>query len=206
MPTQSTFVALIPVKPPLIGKSRLSTLPDPQRIRLATAFARDTIAAVLSTPSVVEAMVVTDDFRFADIARRAGCSVIPDGVNGDLNASLVQAAHECVRRWPDLALVALCADLPALRPVDLDTALGSVPQSGSAFVEDAAGSGTTMYAARSLADFRPEFGTESASRHRTAGATAIDAPVPSLRQDVDEAGDLGQAMLLGVGDNTAAAI
>ncbi|KRF17822.1 hypothetical protein ASG90_05645 [Nocardioides sp. Soil797] len=206
MSSTAPFVALIPVKPPAVGKSRLATMPDAQRVRLATAFARDTIAAVLACDSVAEVMVVTDDFRFASLAQDAGCRVLPDGVHGDLNATLEQAAHECARRWPTYGLVALCADLPALRPEDLGSALADVPPTGAAFVADAAGTGTTMYAARALADFEPGFGSASAERHHDAGALLIGDDLASLRHDVDEAGDLGRAMVLGVGEHTAAAI
>lgn len=206
MSSMPPFTALVPVKPPAVGKSRLATMPDPQRVRLATAFARDTIAAALAAEAVAEVMVVTDDFRFAALAQEAGCSVLPDGVHGDLNATLEQAAHECARRWPDHGLVALCADLPALRAAELSAALADVPASGAAFVADAAGTGTTMYAARALADFSPGFGFASASRHREAGARQVGDDLASLRHDVDEAGDLGRAMVLGVGEHTTAAI
>ncbi|QIX26175.1 2-phospho-L-lactate guanylyltransferase [Nocardioides sp. JQ2195] len=206
MSSPSSFVALVPVKPPAVGKSRLGTMPDPDRIRLATAFALDTIAAALAAERVADVMVVTDDFRFASMAREAGCSVLPDGVNGDLNATLEQAAHECTRRWPAHGLVALCADLPALHPTELSAALADVPLEGAAFVADAAGTGTTMYAARSLRDFKPGFGLASAQRHRSDGARLIGEDLASLRHDVDEAGDLGRAMVLGVGVHTAAAI
>ncbi|KQY63789.1 2-phospho-L-lactate guanylyltransferase [Nocardioides sp. Root140] len=206
MSSQPSFVVLVPVKPPSIGKSRLSTMPDPQRISLATAFARDTISAARRASRVAEVMVVTDDHRFAALAVAEGCSVLPDGVHGDLNGTLVQAAHECARRWPAYGLAALCGDLPALRPDDLDEALAQVPADGPAFVTDALGTGTTMYAARSLGHFDPDFGGESARRHREADALPIDGELSSLRQDVDEAGDLGRAMVLGVGDHTNATL
>lgn len=201
-----SFVVLIPVKPPSVGKSRLSTMPAAQRVLLATAFARDTIAAAAAAPGVAEVMVVTDDHRFAAIAAEQGCSVIPDGVHGDLNGTLVQAAHECARRWPTYGLAALCADLPALLPQDLAEALAQVPAAGAAFVADEPGTGTTMYAARCLEDFGPGFGPGSAERHRSRGAAAVSGDLASLRRDVDEVADLSGAKVLGVGSHTAAAL
>jgi len=130
---------------------------------------------------------------------------VPDGVSGDLNGTLVQAGLEAARRWPSAGVAALCADLPALRSDDLEAALGNVPQMGAAFVADVAGTGTTMYAARSVTDFAPSFGSGSAGAHRAAGAVALEGDWPSLRQDVDEVGDLGRALVLGVGEHTRSA-
>ncbi|WP_426243978.1 2-phospho-L-lactate guanylyltransferase [Nocardioides sp. LHG3406-4] len=202
MPESPRFVVLVPVKTLALAKSRLTGLPDERRQDLAAAFAQDTIAAVLDTTLVERVMVLTDDFRFADKLASAGCTVIPDGASDDLNASLRQAAAEAHRRWPRLRPVALAADLPALKAVDLSQALAEVP-SGPAYVADHAGSGTTLYTA-SYAEFAPSFGNDSAAEHARAGATSIDGDLPTLRLDVDDVGDLGRALSLGVGIHTAA--
>ena len=197
-----SFVVIVPVKPPARGKSRLDALPADRRRDLAAAFARDTVAAVRRTPQVEAALVVTDDYRFATELRADGCDVIPDGVSDDLNATLRQAAAEAGRRWPHAIPVALCADLPCLSDDDLAAALVEVD--GPAFVRDAAGTGTTMYAAP-LALFEPAFGLDSAAAHRAAGAREITALAPTLRLDVDEPGDLERALELGVGVHTTEA-
>ena len=88
----ASFVVILPVKPPALGKSRLRGLPDAQRRDLAAAFARDTAAAARRTPGVVAVLAVTDDFSFAGELAEDGCEVIPDGVSQDLNATLRQAA------------------------------------------------------------------------------------------------------------------
>ncbi len=202
-----SHVVVVPVKPPARGKSRLSTLPHDERARLARAFALDTVAAALECDSVRAVLAVTDDHRFALELAAAGCDVVPDGVTGDLNETLVQAAHEVARRWPEAGIVALCGDLPALRASELDEALtaAALPGASSVYVADAVGTGTTLYAARRLDDFRPAFGPGSAARHDAGGARALTGAWPSLRQDVDEVGDLGRALVLGVGPHTAAA-
>ena len=201
-PPHLSFVVIVPVKPPARGKSRLDALPAGQRRRLAAAFARDTVAAARRTPQVRTVLVVTDDFRFAADLRADGCDVIPDGVSDDLNATLRQAAAEAGRRWPGAVPVALCADLPCLSSDDLAAALTEV--TGPAFVRDAAGTGTTMYAAPSTL-FDPAFGVNSAGLHLTRGAREIGVLVPTLRLDVDDPGDLHRALLLGVGTHTALA-
>ena len=200
------FAVLVPVKPPALGKSRLVGLPDEQRTALATAFARDTVTAALAAGRVAEVMVVTDDAAFAALAAADGCATLPDGVTGDLNASLVQAALEAGRRWPSYAVAAVCADLPALRAEDLDTALALVPADGTGFVADTRGDGTTTYAAGSASLFAPRFGPGSRDAHAAAGALEVSGDLASLRQDVDDVGDLGRAMVLGVGPHTADAM
>lgn len=195
---------LVPVKPPARGKSRLGGLPDEERRSLAAAFALDTVAAALATPGVDAVLAVTDDFRFAAELADAGCSVVPDGVSEDLNATLAQAAAEAGRRWRGTVPVALCADLPALRPEHLAGFLAAWDGRGPAFVPDALGSGTTAYAAP-LAAFDPRFGAGSRAAHLAAGAQELAGPWPGLRQDVDDAGDLGRALVLGVGPRTARA-
>jgi 2-phospho-L-lactate/phosphoenolpyruvate guanylyltransferase len=202
----SQFAVLVPVKPPAVGKSRLAGLDGgAARRRLAEAFAQDTVLACLRASSVAEVLVVTDDASFSHVLSALGCAAIPDGVSGDLNATLRQAAAEARRRWPDLVPVAVCADLPALRADDLDELLGRIGDRTPAFVPDAAGVGTTLYVARH-GEFDPHFGPGSRAAHLEAGARElVDAP-PSVRRDVDDPADLAQAVELGVGPSTAVAL
>ena len=204
--TGSTYVVLLPVKPPARGKSRLEV--DPGRRRaLAAAFALDTARACLAATRVTAVLAVTDDARFADDLRTAGCETIPDGVTGDLNESLRQAAAEAARRWPTGVPVAVCADLPALLPADLDDVLADVSVGGSAaaFVADHDGVGTTLYTAAYDA-FAPHFGQGSRRAHLDAGAREVTVPVASLRMDVDDRAALAAAMDLGVGAHTRLAL
>jgi 2-phospho-L-lactate guanylyltransferase len=201
----ATYVVLLPVKPPARGKSRLEV--DPGRRRaLAAAFALDTARACLAASRVVAVLAVTDDARFADDLRAVGCATIPDGVAGDLNESLRQAAAEAQRRWPDSRPVAVCADLPALRSDDLDDALDSADSVvGVSIVADQEGVGTTLYTAASAA-FEPRFGSGSRAAHLDHGATEISGQLPSLRRDVDTARDLDDASALGLGAHTRLAM
>lgn len=196
-----SYVVLLPVKPPRRAKSRLGDLP---REVLAAAFALDAASACLASDSVAEVLVVTDDAGFAQSLQAIGCTAIPDGVTGDLNQSLTLAASEAARRWADLVPVALCADLPCLRPAELDAALGQRP-GWPRFVADDKGTGTTLYTAP-LEEFVPEFGTDSAARHEAGGGWRIEGRLATLRHDVDDAADLAAAVRLGVGTHTAAAL
>jgi 2-phospho-L-lactate guanylyltransferase len=206
--TSVRFVAVVPVKPPALGKSRLVGLTDDRRRELAEAFALDTVAAAAATAGVEAVLVVTDDFRLAGAMRGLGAEVMPDGVSEDLNATLVQAAAEVVRRWPGAVPVALCADLPGLLPDELTVVLADataeVSAGRAAFVRDRTGTGTTMYAAAADA-FAPSFGPGSAAAHEWAGAVEVGSAATSVRADVDDRADLGAALVAGVGPHTTRA-
>jgi 2-phospho-L-lactate guanylyltransferase len=200
------YAVLVPVKPPAVGKSRLAGLGGgAARRRLAESFAQDTVLACLGAESVAQVLVVTDDAQFSQVLSALGCTAIPDGVSGDLNATLRQAAAEAGRRWPHLVPVAVCADLPALRAADLDEVLGALSTSRPSFVPDAAGVGTTLYVA-GPDDFDPHFGRESRAAHLDAGALELAGAPASVRRDVDDPDDLAQAVALGVGPSTALAL
>ncbi len=212
-PARPRCVVVVPVKPPAYGKSRLTRDPfqhlgEDERRDLAEAFALDTVQAAAATPGVEVVLVVTDDFRLAAAMRALGFEVMPDGASEDLNATLVQAAAEVVRRWPGAVPIALCADLPGLRPDELAPvladAVGLVAAGRTAFVRDRAGVGTTMYAAAGDT-FEPGFGPDSAARHLAAGAVEVGHDAPSVRADVDDLADLGAALVAGVGPHTSLA-
>ena len=196
------YVALVPVKPPALGKSRLVGLADDDRRAVAAAFALDTVAACLAATMIERVLVATDDAVFAGELTGLGAFAIPDGVAVDLNGTLRQSAAEAHRRWPELVPVALTADLPAVRAEDLDEALGAVEPGEAAYVADADGLGTTLYTA-AYDGFDPHFGPGSALAHDATGARPITAPLPRLRRDVDDLADLGDALALGVGPRTA---
>lgn len=201
----ASYVVLLPVKPPARGKSRLEV--DPVRRRsLAAAFALDTARACLAANGVKAVLAVTDDARFADDLRAAGCATIPDGVADDLNESLRLAAAEARRRWPETRPVAVCADLPSLQPADLDAALSDAQaMTPPSFVADGDGVGTTMYTA-TFENFAPRFGPGSREAHLDAGALEIEGELRTLRRDVDDSNGLAGAVELGLGAHTRLAL
>lgn len=200
------FGVLVPVKPPAVAKSRLAALGDDVRRALASAFAADTVSAVLACDRVERVLTVTDDHELAAELAALGSEVLPDAVADDLNGSLEQAAAELLRRRPGLRLAAVCADLPALRPEELDAALAVAPADRMCFLADQERRGTTLVAAPGIATFRPRFGHGSRAEHLASAAELDLDAVPTLRRDVDTPEDLREAVELGVGRHTRDAL
>lgn len=199
-----SFAVLLPVKSPGSGKSRLSALPDADRRRLAAAFAADAVSVCTTTAGIALVVVISDDEAFA--ASLAGDGVVACADPGaGLNAALRHGAAMAHDLAPGLRPVALLADVPALTAADLAAALDHAHTAGPCFVEDADGTGTTLYTATYDA-FDPRFGAGSAAAHRAAGAAPIDGPLTTLRRDVDDLAGLAAAVALGVGAATSAAL
>jgi len=197
------FGVIVPVKPPAFAKSRLGRLGDDVRRSLAVAFAADTVDAALRADLVDVVLAVTDDHRLAADLRSMGAEVMPDGAVDDLNSSLAQGAAELARRCPGRRPTALCADLPALRPAELDLALAAA-EGELAFVADTDQRGTTLLTARDVTVFRPAFGRDSREAHRAIGALEIEiAGIDTVRRDVDTPEDLAAALRMGIGPRTS---
>ena len=180
-------------------------LAGPHRPALALAMAADTVAAALACREVARVLAVTDDPEAARVLAGLGALVTSDEPGEGLNPALRHGAAIAAARWPGAGIAALAADLPALRPAELGVGLRAAARWEHAFVPDASGSGTTLYAARPGAEFRPRFGPGSAQQHRATGAAELSLPgLASLRRDVDQPRDLRAAAALGVGPRTAA--
>jgi 2-phospho-L-lactate/phosphoenolpyruvate guanylyltransferase len=200
-----TWAVVVPVKLLAWAKSRIASLAGPRRPELALAMAFDTVSAVVAAPGVGQVIVVTDDPVAAGELSAAGATIVPDEPRDGLNAALVYGAAAADRRWPASGTAALSADLPALRPEEIGTALRAAAAWPEAFVPDLQGSGTTLYTAAPGAAFRPRFGEGSRRRHADGGAAELLLPgIAGLRRDVDTPEDLRAAERLGLGPRTSA--
>jgi 2-phospho-L-lactate/phosphoenolpyruvate guanylyltransferase len=198
-----TWSLVIPVKVLARAKSRLTGLPAADRAKLALAMAVDTVSAALATAPVSTLLVVTDDPVVGAEVAQLGAIVLPDEPAAGLNAALVFGARHAREQWPGQGVAGLAADLPALRSAELAVALTAVTAAGRAFVPDAEGTGTTLYAAAPGNRFEPLFGVRSRARHLGAGLAELDLPeMRGLRRDVDTAAELWLAAELGLGPRT----
>ncbi|MEV0593969.1 2-phospho-L-lactate guanylyltransferase [Nonomuraea cavernae] len=197
---------VIPVKTLVAAKTRLAAATGPHRVRLAVAVACDTVSAALACPLVARVIVVTADPAAAGPLSALGAEVVADPDQG-LNTALRTGAAHAVRVAPGDPVGALQADLPALRPAELATALTAAAEFDQAFVPDALDVGTTFYGVRAGLPFTPRFGGESRARHLASGAKELCVEgIESVRRDVDTPDDLRAAMALGLGGHTAAVV
>lgn len=193
--------AVVALKATAQAKSRLGSVPDPVRRRLAWTMAVDTLAAL--SAAVGHVVVVSLQPALASRLARAGLDVevVPEGRTRGLNGSLALGAE--VARTAGFDTVLACVgDLPALRPDSVRRVLdaaGGFPRSALA---DSTGVGTTMLIARG-ADLQPRFQGRSAAAHHSSGATLLTGEsLSDARRDVDTEVDLADATRLGLGHST----
>jgi 2-phospho-L-lactate/phosphoenolpyruvate guanylyltransferase len=198
---------VVPVKLLAQAKSRLSGLAGPPRAELALAMAADTVAAAAAAPAVATVIVITDDPAVSGELAALGALILPDEPAAGLNPALAFGAEYAEAKWPGRGRAGLAGDLPALRPGELGLALAAAARHPQAFVPDAEGTGTTLYAAAPGTPFRPRFGAASRARHAAAGAVELEIPgLASLRRDVDTVDDLRRAASIGLGPRTTAVL
>jgi len=197
---------VIPVKVLAVAKSRLTGLTRPRRAEIALAMAADTVLAAAACAAVATVIVVTDDDGAAAELSGLGALVLPDAPGAGLNPALAFGAAYSDKRWPGRGRAGMAADLPALDAAGLDRALAEAAGLRQAFVADAAGTGTTLYAAGPGAAFCPRFGPGSFAAHLSAGAVELALHgIDGLRRDVDTVADLRDAARIGLGPRTSVA-
>ena len=201
---RTRFAALVALKRAEQAKSRLDSIPDPLRRRLAWTMALDTLRAL----SDVLPVIVISNQPGLDARLRA--ERIPARVLGEsqllgVNAALRHGERTALAAGFDGVLAAV-GDLPALRAESVRTVLAAAREHQRAFVADAAGIGTTMLTAVGTG-LEPRFQGRSAAAHRMSGAVSLGAaeigPVADARRDVDDEVDLADAAGLGLGPATA---
>ena len=190
---------VVPVKRLELAKTRLSSYGDDVRRDLALAFALDVVTAALDAVTVAEVVVVSDDETARHALAAIGARVVADTPDAGLNPALEHGAGQ-LDAGSGIATVS--ADLPALRPHELDAALSAVPAGGRGFVVDVTGTGTTLLAASPGVPLGPAYGESSREVHLRSGAVELPG-APGLRLDVDTPEDLQAALALGVGRATA---
>ncbi len=201
-PREPRWGLVLPVKGGAAAKSRLGASASPG---LALAIALDCLEAVLGATRAADVVVVS-----ADPVVRAGAEALGARTVDDPGAGLDAAAGTGLAALgAHRPRAVLLADVPCLRPGDLDAALAAAGAHPAAVVPDAGGDGTVLLT-RGPGPARPtRFGPGSAAAHEAAtgwGAVRLDLDLPRLRRDVDTPADLAGALALGVGPRTTAAL
>jgi 2-phospho-L-lactate/phosphoenolpyruvate guanylyltransferase len=202
---------IIAVKRLAAAKTRLAPIfSAATRERVVLAMLVDTVSAASRVAGLTGITVVTPDELAADAARDLGAGVLPDPTpdnHPDPLNNAITAAEAAISQtaMPATNIVALHGDLPALQPQELAEAIAAARGHTRSFVSDRHGTGTAALFAFGAA-LQPEFGPESARRHRHSGAVELTGPWPGLRCDIDTPDDLMAARRLGVGAATTAAV
>lgn len=174
--------------------------------RLALALARDTIAAATRATTVRRVVAICSDRMVCAALVEDGVEAVPDEPAAGLNPALRHGAALLRAADPTVAVGAVAADLPALRPQELDGAVRDGLAIGApVFCADRSGIGTTLLLAPPRQRLDPRFGPGSAAAHRAAGTRELQGCWPGLRCDVDTVADLAVARKLGLGRYTRAA-
>ncbi len=199
---------VIAVKRLAAAKTRLAPVfSSATRESVVLAMLMDTISAASAVSALSAVTVVTPDDDAAAAARRLGARVLvdptPQGHRNPLNNAIAAAEASVREETPNI--VALQGDLPALQPQELAEAIAAAREYRRSFVGDRHGTGTSALFAFGVA-LDPQFGPDSAQRHRHSGAIELTGAWPGLRCDIDTPDDLLVARRLGVGMATAQAI
>lgn len=198
----SPVVALVPLRAPGKGKTRLSEMLDPsERAILASAMLADVAHALRQAP-IDRTIIVASDAQAGAAARALGLDVTLDPPSTpDLNAAL-QSASGVVGTAGTLLVVA--ADLPRLKPSDVEGILSEDAQVVVAPTDDG---GTGGLLRRPPTIIGTAYGPQSSAMHLRLGhgarARTVSVDLPGFRTDVDTWEDL-QALANGpVGRATA---
>ncbi|MCV6970971.1 2-phospho-L-lactate guanylyltransferase [Mycobacterium bohemicum] len=199
---------IIAVKRLAAAKTRLAPVFSARtRESVVLAMLVDTLTAAGRVDSVGSITVVTPDEAAAAAAAEHGATALtdptPEGHRDPLNNAIAVAERALAESYTNL--VVLQGDLPALQSHELAGAIAAARQHRRSFVADRLATGTSALCAFGTA-LDPQFGPDSAARHRRSGAIELTGTWPGLRCDVDTPADLAAARRLGVGPATARAL
>lgn len=199
---------IIAVKRLTAAKTRLAPVFSARtRESVVLAMLVDTVTAAARVESVASITVITPDEAAAAAVAKLGAGVLtdptPEGHPDPLNHAIATAERSVAESFANV--IALQGDLPALQSQELADAIAAARQHRRSFVADRLATGTAALCAFGAA-LEPQFGSDSAARHRRSGAIELTGAWPGLRCDVDTPADLAAARRLGVGPATARAI
>ncbi len=192
----SSVHAIVPVNVLSKSKARLSPILSPAgRRELSVAMLRDVLAALRKAKRISRVTVVSADKSVREIATRSGAHFLWEGRRRGLNKGVKLAIRTSERRGA-LAVLVIHADLPLVKPSEID---GFVKQSHGysvALIPSKDGSGTNALFMNPPHVIRPVFGHRSFKRHlRLAKQRGLVSKVLKFRGisfDIDKPQDLIQ--------------
>ncbi len=198
---------IIPVKPLVRAKSRLSVALTPeQRQQLAESLMRHTIQVVKPIPQVAGVLVISRDTKALSIAREAGVHTVQESGAPELNHALMRAT-QVVSGMRGEAVLILPADLPLLAAEDILSMIALGREDNTMVIAtDRAEDGTNAMLTRPPGLIRYAYGQGSYRRHialaEDVGATVKTYSSERLMLDIDVPEDLENYYRMSAG-NTA---
>jgi 2-phospho-L-lactate guanylyltransferase len=187
---KDALFALVAIKDPARGKSRLASLLSPaERLTLARWFAHRVLDCCARALSAGQIVVITPCEAIADKARDYGMHVLRETVFGDVNATVSEAARYAIAAGAQ-SLLFVPADLPQLTPQSILAVANRLERErGCVIVPDHHGTGTNVLGmAPPQSDFF-RFGEGSFERHcRLALEVGFKITIhkdPALMFDID---------------------
>jgi len=191
------------------AKSRLASRLDPaRREALVEAMLADMLTALAACPAVLRTYVTTPTPRLAQVAARAGATVILEPGADDLNAAFDRARQRIAAGDPDAIAVLLPGDLPRLVADDVEACLELADPGRLVLAPASADAGTGALVFGAALDLPLAFGAGSFGKHLAAARTLrLETQVvraPGLGFDIDRPADLDALLALGATGRTGA--
>ena len=177
--------AIIPVKPLIYAKSRLTPVLSPdQRFELAQAMFRHVLAVTTTIQQVTGVLVISRDTKALAIAREMGAKTLQEGAMSNLNPALLRATM-VVKSWRADAVLVLPADLPFINAEDLRDMIALAADRSLVIATDRNRDGTNALLIRPPLAIEYDYAAELPRHLRMAGATQVRNPVRRLSLDID---------------------
>lgn len=186
---------IMPVKPLLRAKSRLSDVLSPeQREKLALGMLRRNLELVKEIPEVNGVLVITRDTKVLSIAREYGSTTVQESGQPELNPALMRAT-EFLRTMGTDAVLILPTDVPLLAVEDIQEIIRLGRYGGTVVLApDHAEDGTNALLVNPPGAIEYSYGPDSFSRHQSeAELHGMDLKIyrsPRIALDVDTPDDL----------------
>lgn len=164
--------AVVPIKNPAFGKTRLAPVLDAKERRALCQFlARRTVDACAAAFGATMTIVVTSAPDVARYAAQAGVQVVPEGAGADdLNAAIALGIVRARSGGADAVLV-VPADLALVNVAELRAAAESIPAApGCLLVPDRHEGGTNLLGLAPPDEGLLSFGERSLHRHAELAA------------------------------------
>ncbi len=186
--------AIIPVKPLIYAKSRLTPVLSPdQRFELAQAMFRHVLAVTTTIQQVTGVLVISRDTKALAIAREMGAKTLQEGAMSNLNPALLRATM-VVKSWRADAVLVLPADLPFINAEDLRDMIALAADRSLVIATDRNRDGTNALLIRPPLAIEYDYGGGSYRRHlrmaRAAGLQVREFQSDRLSLDIDVPQDL----------------